>query len=66
MKKYIFITSEGETVSPNGRKVQNMQVVGIVENTKNEDDALKELLQKNPQILDAEFNVAEFTVFEIL
>lgn len=66
MKKFIFITSEGETVSPNGSKVQNMQVIGIIENAENEDDALKQLLQENLWIIDAEFNVAEFKVFEIL
>ncbi len=66
MKKFIFITSEGETISPNGREVENMQVIGIVENVANEDEALKRLLQENPWILDAEFNVAEFTVYEIL
>lgn len=66
MKKFIFITSEGETVSPNGNKINNMQVVGIVENVENEDDALKKLLQENSWIFDTEFNVAEFKVFEIL
>lgn len=66
MKKFIFITSEGETVSPNGNKINNMQVVGIVENAENEDDALKKLLQKNSWIFAAEFNVAEFKSFEIL
>ena len=66
MKKFIFITSEGETVSPNGSKVQNMQVVGIVDDAENEDDALKKLLQENSWVFDAEFNVAEFKVFEIL
>lgn len=66
MKKFIFITSEGKTISPNGSKVENMQVVGIVENVENEDDALKKLLQKNSWIFDSEFNVAEFKTFEIL
>lgn len=66
MKKFIFITSEGETYSPNGSKVQNMQVVGIVENVENEDEALKKLLQENLWIIDAEFNVAEFKAFEVL
>lgn len=65
MKKFIFITSEGATFSPNGNKINNMQVVGIIENAENEDDALKKLLQKNSWIFDAEFNVAEFKAFEI-
>lgn len=66
MKKFIFITKEGETCSPNGSDVENMQVIGIVENVESEDEALKKLLQENSWIFDAEFNVAEFIAFEIL
>jgi hypothetical protein len=66
MKKYIFITAEGETVSPNGSDVENMQVLGIVEDVRNEDEALKKLLQENSWIFDAEFNVAEFIAYEIV
>ncbi len=66
MKKFIFITSEGETVAPNGDNVKNMQVIGIVENVKNEDEALKKLLKENSWIFDTEFNVAEFIAYEIL
>jgi len=66
MNKYIFITHEGTTTAPNGSEVENMQVVGIVENAESEDDALKKLLRENPWIFDAEFNVAEFIVYEIV
>ena len=66
MKKYIFITSEGSTIAPNGNEVENMQVIGIVENVENEDEALKKLLQENDWIFDVEFNVADFTAYEIL
>lgn len=66
MKKYIFITLEGSTFSPNGNEVENMQVIGIVENTANEDDALKVLLIENEWIIDSEFNVAEFICYEII
>ena len=66
MKKFIFITKEGQTTAPNGGDVENMQVIGIVENIKNEDEALKKLLQENSWIFDAEFNVAEFIAYEIL
>ncbi len=66
MKKFIFITSEGETVAPNGSNIENMQVVGVVEDVETEDEALKKLLQENNWIFDAEFNVAEFTAYEIL
>lgn len=66
MKRFIFITKEGETIAPSGGDVKNMQVIGIVENVETEDEALKKLLQKNSWIYDAEFNVAEFIVYEIL
>lgn len=66
MKKYIFITIEGNTFSPNGKEIENMQVIGIVENANSEDDALKKLLIENEWIIDSEFNVAEFICYEIL
>jgi len=66
MKKFIFITKEGETQSPNGSDVENMQVIGIVENVESENEALKKLLQENSWIFDAEFNVADFIAYEIL
>ncbi|MDQ3713766.1 MAG: hypothetical protein M3388_16315, partial [Acidobacteriota bacterium] len=66
MKRFIFITKEGQTTAPNGGDVENMQVIGIVENVKNEDEALKKLLQENSWIFDNEFNVAEFIAYEIL
>ena len=65
MKKYIFISPEGETVSPNGNEVENMQVIGIVDNVINEDEALKKLLLENSWIIDTEFNIAEFICYEI-
>ncbi len=67
MKKYIFISPEGLTEAPNNSyEVNNMQVIGIVENVTNEDEALKKLLIENEWIIDAEFNIAEFIVYEIL
>lgn len=66
MKKFIFVTSEGETIAPNGSDIENLQVIGIVDNVEDEDEALKKLLQENSWIFDAEFNVAEFITYEIL
>ena len=66
MKKYMFITPEGSTSSPNGDEVENMQVIGIVENVASEYEALKKLLLENEWIIDAEFNVAEFICYEII
>ncbi len=67
MKKYIFITKEGNTIAPNENvEINNLQVIGIVENVENEDAALIKLLKENLWIIDAEFNVAEFIAYEIL
>jgi hypothetical protein len=66
MKKYIIITSEGETLSPSGKEINNLQVIGIVDNVSNEDEALKKLLKENAWIWDSGFNVAEFIYYEIL
>jgi hypothetical protein len=66
MKKFIFITKEGETIAPNGSEVENSQVIGIVNNVETEDEALKKLLRENSWIFDAEFNIAEFIAYEIL
>jgi hypothetical protein len=66
MKKYIFITSEGTTFSPNGDEVENMQVIGTVENVINEDEALKKLLIENEWIIDTEYNIDEFIIYEII
>jgi hypothetical protein len=66
MKKYIFISPEGSTEAPNSSyEVNNMQVIGIVEDVTNENEALKKLLIENEWIIDAEFNIAEFICYEI-
>jgi len=65
MKKFIFTTSEGYTYTPNDEEIENMQVIGIVEDVMNEDEALKKLLKENDWIIDSGFNVAEFICYEI-
>ena len=66
MRTYIFVTTEGNTLAPNGNDVENLQVIGIVKNVKNEQEALKRLLMENEWIFDGEYNVAEFISYEIL
>ncbi len=67
MNKYIFITKEGFTQAPNQNiEIENMQVIGIVDNAENEDDALKKLLIENSWIWGSGFNVAEFIVYKII
>lgn len=65
MKKFIFITPEGNTTAPNGDEVENMQVIGIVEEVADENEALKKLLLENEWIFDTQFNIAEFICYEI-
>lgn len=67
MKKYIIVTPEGATTAPNiNYDVENLQVLGIVENVNNEEEAIVKLLKENTWIIDAEFNVAEFIFYELL
>jgi hypothetical protein len=65
MKKFIFLTKEGQTIAPNEEiEINNLQVIGIVEDV-SEDDALKKLLKENTWIWESGFNVAEFIVYEL-
>ncbi len=66
IKKYIFITSEGNTFLPNGKEIENMQVIGIIEGVQNENQAYKKLVIENDWIIDSGFNVAEFICYEII
>lgn len=67
MKKFIILTPEGETIAPNNNvEVNNLQVLGIVDDVKNENEAIIKLMKENLWIIDAEFNVAEFIIYEIL
>lgn len=67
MKKYIILTSEGKTFGPNENvEVNNLQVLGIIENVSSENEAIIQLLKENPWIIDAEFNVSEFILYELL
>lgn len=66
MKKYIILTSEGRTIAPNENvEVNNLQVLGIVENVNNEDEAIVKLLRENTWIIDAEFNVFDFIIYQL-
>ena len=66
MNKYIFITKEGFTQAPNQNiELDNMQVVGIVDDAENEDDALKQLLIENPWISKSGFDVNELIGYQL-
>lgn len=49
MKSYIFYTSEGITISPNGNVVENLQILGF-ENGLNINEALCQFFYKNKWI----------------
>ena len=67
MKKFIIVTPEGNTIAPNKEiLVNNMQVLGIVDNVNNENEAVVKLLKENDWIIDAEYNIAEFILYELL
>lgn len=66
MKKYIILSPEGETIAPNSNyEVHNLQVIGIVENVEDENAAIIKLLKENSWIIDAEYNVADFIVYQL-
>lgn len=67
MRKFIILTPEGQTIAPNlSVEIENLQVLGIVENVDNEDEAIIKLLKGNAWIIDAEYNVSEFILYELL
>ena len=66
MKSFLILTPEGTTTAPNPNVlVENLQLLGIVEGVNNQDEAIVQLLKDNPWIFDAEYNVAEFVVYEL-
>lgn len=67
MKRYIIVTPEGQTIAPNNStQVENLQVLGIIDNVHNENEAIIKLLRENSWIIDAEYNVSEFLIYELL
>lgn len=66
MPTFLILTPEGTTTAPNPNVlVENLQLLGIVEGVNNQDEAIVQLLKDNPWIFDAEYNVAEFVVYEL-
>jgi len=64
MKKFVFITSEGNTQSPNGEEIENLQVIGFAEG-ENKIEAMKNLLKENEWIWNSGFNLADFVGYEL-
>lgn len=67
MKKFIILTPEGQTTAPNSNvEVENLQVLGVVVDVLDENEAIIKLLKENTWIIDAEYNVSEFIIYELL
>lgn len=56
MSTYIFYTHEGYTEGPNGKEVENCQLLGEAEG-ETAKEALENLLNENPWIADCGFKV---------
>jgi len=54
MKRFIYFTEQGYCEAPNGKQVENFQVLGI-ENGETEDEARKALLANNSWIVENGF-----------
>ena len=54
MIEYIFYTTEGRTLAPNGKEIENCQVLGIVSGN-SQKEAKENLLKENPWITDSGF-----------
>jgi hypothetical protein len=64
MKKFIILTPEGSTTAPNENlEVNNLQILGIVENINTQNEAIHQLLSSHPWITEAGFNVEKFVVY---
>ncbi|HRG57322.1 MAG TPA: hypothetical protein PK323_00100 [Bacteroidia bacterium] len=67
MKKYIIVTPEGSTIAPKEEfLIENLQVLGLIDNVNTESEAIDKLLEENQWIIDAQFNVKEFITYELL
>ncbi len=66
MNEYIFYTTEGITLSPNGDKdVDNCQILGFIR-AKSYSEAMDLLLENNPWIIKAGFSKSEIMVKQVL
>lgn len=66
MRKFIFLSNEGQTIAPNEEiEVDNLQVLGIVESAIDKDAALQALLDENPWIRLSGYDVESLIVHEL-
>ena len=55
MKKFIFLTKEGFTETPDNKDIENLQVLGFA-NGKDAEEALDILKQENKYLKDTNFD----------
>lgn len=65
MNNYMFYTSEGNTLSPNGDDIENLQILGF-EEASDSNKALKLLLKNNSWIIETGFSISEIQTKQIL
>ena len=65
MKTFIFISPEGVCFSPDDNVMENLQVMGTVENVPNKKTALKVLLEENRWIEQSGYDTEEFICLEL-
>ena len=64
--KYIFITTEGETLAPNpNQEIENCQVLGIVDSD-NKAEAINKLLSENQWLQNSGFDISQSRCLQIL
>jgi hypothetical protein len=65
MAKYIFYTDEGYTIAPNGKDIENLQVLGI-EDGESKDEAYNNLFKNNKWIKENGFSAEMMRCYEIV
>ena len=65
MKKYLIATFEGQTLSPKGKNVENLQILGITFG-ENFDDVVEKLFSDNKWIIKAGFTKDELIAYELV
>jgi hypothetical protein len=63
---FIFLTSEGTTIGPGEHDVENLQVLGIVEDVKDEAEGLSKLLEYNIWIVEMGYDIDSITSHQIV
>jgi len=63
MKKFIFLTQEGLTKTPNNIDVENLQVLGVTEGI-NKEEAFRNFIKENKYLLQTDFD--EIVAMELM